>query len=64
MAISYGMSEDLPISLMLIGKHFDEASQELLDLMGFKVWFSREHLVDQDSERITRDIPIIGELKP
>ena len=64
MAISCGMSEDLPISLMLIGKLFDEASQELLDLMGFKVWFSREHLIDHNAERITHDIPIIGELKP
>ena len=50
--------------LVLLPEVYEKASQELLDLMGFKVWFSREHLVDQDSERITRDIPIIGELKP
>ena len=50
--------------LVLLPEVYEKASQELLDLMGFKVWFSREHLVDQDSERITRDIPIIGEMKP
>ena len=43
---------------------YEEASQELLDLLGFKVWFQIGHRGDFNAERISRDTPPIGELKP
>ena len=51
-------------TLALRPEVYEEASQELLDLMGFKVWFGNGHLGDHAAKRITRDTPIIGELKP
>ena len=54
--------ENYPMALL--PEVYEEASQELLDLLGFKVWFGVGHLGDRDAKRITRDTPIIGELKP
>ena len=50
--------------LVLLPEVYEEASQELLDLLGFKVWYGVGHLGDRDAERISCDTPIIGELKP
>ena len=54
--------ENYPMALL--PEVYEEASQELLDLLGFKVWFGIGHRGDFDAERISRDTPIIGELKP
>ena len=54
--------ENYPMELL--PEVYEEASQELLDLLGFKVWFGVGHLGDRNAERISRDTPIIGELKP
>ena len=51
--------------MALLPEVYEEASQELLGLLGFKVWFGIDHRGnDFLAERITRDTPIIGELKP
>ena len=54
--------ENYPMELL--PEVYEEASQELLDLLGFKVWFGIGHRNDFNAERISRDTPIIGELKP
>ena len=54
--------ENYPMALL--PEVYEEASQELLDLLGFKVWFGVGHLGDRNAKRISRDTPIIGELKP
>ena len=54
--------ENYPMALL--PEVYEEASQELLDLLGFKVWFGVGHLGDRNAKRITRDTLIIGELKP
>ena len=54
--------ENYPMALL--PEVYEEASQELLDLLGFKVWFGIGHRGDFNAERISRDTPIIGELKP
>ena len=54
--------ENYPMELL--PEVYEEASQELLDLLGFKVWFGIGHRGDFNAERISRDTPIIGELKP
>ena len=54
--------ENYPMALL--PEVYEEASQELLDLLGFKVWFGMGHLGDFNAKRISRDTPIIGELKP
>ena len=51
-------------TLALLPEVYKEAPQELLDLMGFKIWFNSGHLGDHTAKRITRETPIIGELKP
>jgi len=54
--------ENYPMALL--PEVYEEASQELLDLLGFKVWFGIGHRGHFNAERISRDTPIIGELKP
>ena len=54
--------ENYPMALL--PEVYEEASQELLDLLGFKVWFGVGHLGDRNAERISHDTPIIGEMKP
>ena len=54
--------ENYPMALL--PEVYEEASQELLDLLRFKVWFGIGHRGDFNAERISRDTPIIGELKP
>ena len=54
--------ENYPMALL--PEVYEEASQELLDLLGFKVWFGIGHRGDFNAERISHDTPIIGELKP
>ena len=54
--------ENYPMALL--PEVYEEASQELLDLLGFKVWFGIGHRGDFLAKRISRDTPIIGELKP
>ena len=54
--------ENYPMALL--PEVYEQASQELLDLLGFKVWFNNGHLGDHNAKRITRDLPIIGELNP
>ena len=48
----------------LLPEVYEEASQELLDLLGFKVWFQIGHRGDFNAARISRDTPPIGEMKP
>jgi ectoine hydroxylase-related dioxygenase (phytanoyl-CoA dioxygenase family) len=50
-------------TLALLPEVYEEAPQELLDLMGFKIWFNNGHLGDHTAKRISRETPIIGELK-
>ena len=51
-------------TLALLPEVYDGSPQELLDLMGFKIWFQNGHLGDHTAKRFSRETPIIGELKP
>ena len=51
-------------TLALLPEVYDEAPQELLDLMGFKIWFNNGHMGDHTAKRFSRETPIIGELDP
>ena len=51
-------------TLALLPEVYDEAPQELLDLMGFKIWFNNGHMGDHTAKRFSRETPIVGELDP